>query len=233
MTNYFEKLSMAFMMPTEEEEKKLKLIAKEIEKIILEERKTGGTRANIHIDVWENRVYRYFLAKELLHKKFMVDPPNGNLDVYMKISWCNEDVLDIHRKRRITQIEEMITTNLFSEEFHAKKMREANDAMYRAHNQESDRTLPNDRSYRNMLGIPKTQESTVPFGTINLPSFSCGTSHPLFEYDTVKTAQSPTDVFSRASFGEKQTTNNSNIVFGNPQKEEEEPKRTSKRAKKN
>ena len=224
---------MSFMMPTEEEEKKLKLIAKEIEKIILEERKTGGTRAGIHIDVWQNRVYRYFLAKELLHKKFMVDPPNGNLDVYMKISWCNEDVLDIHRKRRIDQIEEMITTNLFSEEFHAKKTREADDAISRAHNQESNRALPGDRSYQNMLGIPKTPESTASFGTINLSPLSCGTSHPLFEYDTVKTKQAPTDIFSRASFGEKQTTNNSNIVFGNPKKEEEEPKRSSKRAKKN
>lgn len=147
MTKYFKKLSAESLMPTEDEEKQLCAIAKEIEKQVFAERKSGGTFINVDIDVWKNAVFRYFLTKELLQKKIMVNPPTGKFDTNMKISWCNEDILAIHRKRRIDLIEESITEKKPTFSF-----RETNNAPF----------FSGPRTYRNMLGIPAS--SDISFG---------------------------------------------------------------------
>ena len=70
MTNYFKKLSAESLMPTEEEEKKICAIAKEIENLVFMERRSGGMFIGVGIDVWKNSIFRYFLTKELLQKNF-------------------------------------------------------------------------------------------------------------------------------------------------------------------
>lgn len=109
MPRYFKNIRDDFGTPTPAETVELERIAKEIETLIFLAHKNGETHVVVSADLWRTPFFRFHLAKDLIKTRiFMVDPPSSSLSSNMRISWCNEDILDMHRKYRLVAIEKLI-----------------------------------------------------------------------------------------------------------------------------
>jgi len=121
MTNFFKKLDINTLMQLSDQEmKQVEEYADTIMKKIEEARAKQEAWVKVDSDVYGQKdLFKFYLMKDLLKRDLFVESLGLMPAAGFKVGWCDNDILDIHRKRRIQRLEDQMPSN--------KKLRSLNN----------------------------------------------------------------------------------------------------------
>jgi hypothetical protein len=113
MTNFFKKLNVDTLMQLNEQEmKQVEEYADAIMKMIEEARAKQQAWIKVDGDLYGQKdLFKFYLMKDLLKRDLFVESLGLMPAAGFKVGWCDNDILDIHRKRRVQRLEDQIPCN--------------------------------------------------------------------------------------------------------------------------